>query len=158
LKNYLNLSCLLALAAAFGTTGYSIVDDEALRLLRQAPVAGVSVWQLTGVYAFFEVLMTVFWLFFVVVARKRERRAFRSTVAGRLGSGVAMGLAIHLTYTLVLISMAFVHNVSYVVAFRQISIPLGVLLGVMLLKEPGHRPKFIGVGIMFIGLMLVGSG
>jgi len=40
LNNYLNASCLFALLAAFGTTGYSIVDDEALRLLRKTP--GVS--------------------------------------------------------------------------------------------------------------------
>jgi drug/metabolite transporter (DMT)-like permease len=156
--NYLNLSCLLALAAAFGTTGYSIVDDEALRLLRQTPGVPVAAWQITGVYAFFEALTTVVWLAFVVISRKRERTAFRTIVSKRMGSGVAMGLAIHLTYLLVLISMAFVSNVSYVVAFRQVSIPLGVLMGVLFLKEPGHRPKFLGVLIMFAGLILVGTG
>ena len=54
--------------------------------------------------------------------------------------------------------MGFVTNVSYVVAFRQISIPLGALVGVFALKEPRYRPKFAGVLIMFAGLILVGIG
>jgi drug/metabolite transporter (DMT)-like permease len=157
-RNYLNLSCLLALAAAFGTTGYSIVDDEALRLLRQTQGTPAAAWQVTGVYAFFEALTTVIWLAVIVLGRKRERTALRAVIFERMGSGVAMGVAIHLTYLLVLVSMAFVNNVSYVVAFRQISIPLGVLMGVLVLKEPGHHPKFVGVTIMFAGLLLVGKG
>ena len=43
IENYLNLSCLFALAAAFATTGYSLFDDEALRLLRQTPPPSLAV-------------------------------------------------------------------------------------------------------------------
>ncbi|MBI9084884.1 MAG: hypothetical protein JEZ11_14925 [Desulfobacterales bacterium] len=156
--NYFNISCLLALAAAFGTAGYSIVDDEALRLLRQTLGSPMAAWQITGVYAFFEALTTVAWMGVFVISRKRERIAFCSIISRHFGSGAAMGLAIHLTYLMVLISMAFVSNVSYVVAFRQVSIPLGVLMGVMFLKEPGHRPKCVGVIVIFAGLILVGAG
>ena len=67
-----------------------------------------------------------------------------------------MGVGIYLTYSLVLISMAFVSNVSYVVAFRQISIPLGVMLSVLILQEAAYLPKFVGVAVMFVGLTLVG--
>ncbi len=158
LENYLNLSCLLALAAAFATTGYSLFDDEALRLLRQTPPASLAVWQITAVYAFFEALTTLMWLGFIFFCHKRQRTLFPSQIYKHFGYGTVMGLAIYLTYTLVLISMGFVQNVSYVVAFRQISIPMGVLMGVLLLKESGHRPKFVGVIIMFTGLVLVGTG
>ncbi len=34
LKNYLNKTCRLALLAALGTSGYTLLDDEALRILR----------------------------------------------------------------------------------------------------------------------------
>ena len=51
--------------------------------------------------------------------------------------------------------MGFVKNVSYVVAFRQLSIPLGTAFGIMFLKEPVYSPKLAGAAIMFIGLMLV---
>jgi drug/metabolite transporter (DMT)-like permease len=60
LKNYLNASCLLALLAACGTAGYSMLDDEALRLLRHAPNATLQVWQITLVYAFLKYWLKIF--------------------------------------------------------------------------------------------------
>ena len=54
--------------------------------------------------------------------------------------------------------MGHVTNVSYVVAFRQLSIPLGAVLGVLVLGEPGYRPKLAGVALMFGGLILVALG
>jgi len=158
IRNYLNASCLLALLAAGGTTGYSIIDDEALRLLRHAPNVTLKVWQVTLIYAFFEALSSSFWLTLLVLGRKQERYMFRHIVTTRPGSAALMGIGIYLTYSLVLISMAFVANVSYVVAFRQLSIPLGVILSVLILKEPAYLPKFVAVTVMFIGLVLVGTG
>lgn len=158
LKNYFNLSCLLALVAALGTTGYSIVDDEALRVLRQTADSSFSSWQISVVYAFFETVSILFWLSLIVLGRKRGRDSFHLVIRSRFGTGVLMGIGIYLTYTLVLVSMAFVTNVSYVVAFRQISIPIGVILSVTFLKEPGYTPKFVAVTIMFLGLVLVGTG
>jgi uncharacterized membrane protein len=52
--------------------------------------------------------------------------------------------------------MAYASNVSYIVAFRQLSIPLGALLGVWVQKEPAGLPKLLGVGVVFGGLILVG--
>jgi uncharacterized membrane protein len=54
--------------------------------------------------------------------------------------------------------MNYVTNVSYVAAFRQLSIPLGALFGMVLLNEPRYVPKIIGVVIIFLGLTLVGIG
>lgn len=56
------------------------------------------------------------------------------------------------------VSLAFARNVSYIVGFRQLSIPLSVVLGVAVLKEPPYRPKVIGVAIVFIGLILLAAG
>ncbi len=158
LKNYLNVSCLLALLAAFGTTGYSIVDDEALRLLREMPEMPLQSWEITIVYAFFEAMTSTFWLTLFVFGRKHRRETLQQVITKRFSSAVLMGIGIYLTYSLVLVSMAFVTNVSYVVAFRQISIPLGVIMSVFLLKEPSYVPKFAAVTVMFIGLVLVGTG
>jgi uncharacterized membrane protein len=58
----------------------------------------------------------------------------------------------------VLINTAFVSNVSYVVAFRQTSILLGVVLSVTVLKEPAYTTKCVAVIVMFLGLLLVGAG
>ena len=54
--------------------------------------------------------------------------------------------------------MGFSKNISYVVAFRQLSIPLGAALGILVLKEPARAPKIAGVAVIFVGLMLVAAG
>ncbi len=61
-------------------------------------------------------------------------------------------------YSLVLVSVTFVKNVSYVLAFRQLSIPIGVILGMVLLKEPMYIPRIAGTAVLFIGLVLVTIG
>ena len=59
------------------------------------------------------------------------------------------------TYLLILISMSMVSEVSYVVALRQVSIPLGVLIGVIWLREAMSLPRLQGLVVMFAGLLLV---
>jgi len=158
LRNYLNLTCLLALAAAFGTSGYSIIDDDALRLLRQTPGIPLDAPRTAVLYAFLEGLFASAWLALFILTQKRERVSWVKILRAGKRPAALTGAGIYLTYTLVLIAMAFVQNVSYVVAFRQISIPLGTVLGVALLKEPGYPPKYVGVAVMFVGLALVGAG
>jgi uncharacterized membrane protein len=57
-----------------------------------------------------------------------------------------------------LVSMNHVENVSYVAAFRQLSIPLGAIFGMTLLGEPRYLPKRIGIAAIFIGLVFAGIG
>lgn len=158
LSNYLNVSCLSALVAAFGTSGYSIIDDEALRHLRQTPGMPANVSIVTLIYVFFEALSSSLWLFLFILLSGQERISLRIILRTRMRTAGLTGLGIYLTYTLVLISMAFVSNVSYVVAFRQLSVLLGAVLGVFVLHEPRCIPKFIGVSVMFVGVVLVGTG
>jgi len=49
-----------------------------------------------------------------------------------------------------------VSNVSYVAVFRQLSIPLGAIFGIVFLKEPRYLPKTIGITAIFLGLVLAG--
>jgi len=51
---------------------------------------------------------------------------------------------------------SFVSNVSYVAVFRQLSIPLGAIFGIVFLKEPRYLPKTIGITAIFLGLVLAG--
>ena len=68
------------------------------------------------------------------------------------------GIGIHLSYTLVLLALAFVENVSYIVAFHRLSIPLGAALGILILKEKFYPLKLLGVLIMLVGLLGVALG
>ena len=58
-------------------------------------------------------------------------------------------------YILVLLAMHFVTNVSYVQAFRQMSLPLGAFLGIAFLKEKATSPKLAGLTLIVGGLIAV---
>ena len=157
-SNFWNATCGLALLAAIGTSGYSILDNEALALLRADTKASISNLQATLLYACLEGLAASIWLAIFVFMRSEGRRQFRQVMRFNLPKAIFTGVAIYVTYTIVLISLAFVDNVSYVVGFRQLSIPLGTTLGILILKESPHRPKLAGATIMFIGLLLLAVG
>jgi drug/metabolite transporter (DMT)-like permease len=158
LKNYLDMTCGLALLAAMGTSGYSLLDDEALRILRTTPQIAMGNTGVTLVYAFLESVMASVWLFLYVLASQKGRSEIKNLLLINKTNAVLAGLAIQVTYGIVLISMAFVNNVSYVVGFRQLSIPLGAALGIFVLKEKLYPPKLAGVITMFVGLMLLALG
>ena len=158
LSNHFNSSNVFALLAAVGTVFYSLIDDEALRLLRTAAVSTNQSWQVATVYAFLAGLAASLCMgIYLLLNRIRGKRVQHGLFAN-LKTKSLTGIGIYTTYTLVLISMAFVKDVSYVVAFRQISLPIGVVLGVVFLKEGAHIPKFLGVAFIFAGLILVGFG
>ncbi|MBS1371764.1 MAG: hypothetical protein HPZ91_17605 [Lentisphaeria bacterium] len=56
---------------------------------------------------------------------------------------------------LILLSMRFGTNVSCVQAFRQLSLPFGVLTGLLILKEPRYPVKLCGVVLVGVGLVIV---
>lgn len=156
--NYRNLSSFFALMAALGTVGYSLIDDMALRQMRQIPNINLAVWQITLVYAFFEGIFTTCWMTLVGLPSQRVRTDLRLLLKTTWSRAALTGLAISFTYVLVLISLAFVSDVSYVVGFRQLSIPLGALMGIVILKESAHKPRLMGVAILFVGLVLIATG
>ncbi|MCP3661334.1 MAG: EamA family transporter [Gammaproteobacteria bacterium] len=158
ISNYLNISCLFALGAAFSTAGYSIIDDSALHYVRESNSQGMGIYLGTAVYAFFEGLSATVWMALSLLSNTSGRQSITDVLQRQKGTIILTGIGIYFTYTLVLISMAFVDNISYVVAFRQISIPIGVIMGVFLLKEGRYQPKFLGVMVMFTGLVMVGTG
>ena len=65
-----------------------------------------------------------------------------------------VGVFSFMAYFLVLGAMSFVTNGSDLQAFRQMSLPLGVLAGVYFLKERFTLPKAIGTAMVVFGLVL----
>lgn len=157
-RDYRKLSCLFALFAAVGTAGYSMIDDAALRILRTSPELGFSAVHAALLYICLEAWGSSAVLGTVHVVTARGRSSMLTAVTRDKAQGLLMGVGIYGTYVLVLVSMAFVRNVSYVVAFRQLSIPIGAALGICVLGEPAHRPKLFAIATIFIGLVLVGTG
>jgi drug/metabolite transporter (DMT)-like permease len=156
-SNYKNLCCVLAVLAAVGISGYTVTDDAALRNLREIPVTPWNPVDATLVYMVLEGISCSVWQFLIVASDSRERKIIIDVLRGFKGAAAITGIGIYLTYGLVLASMNYVTNVSYVAAFRQLSIPLGAMLGMVLLKEPRYVPKLIGVVTIFVGLIIVGT-
>ena len=156
LANYRNICCAFALLAALGTTGYTLIDNEALRQLRTPSALGLSTTQASLLYTALQTLATALTLTGYVLLVRRERRACRAIWQTGLRKAMVAGLLITVTYGLVLSAMAYVTNVSYLAAFRQLSIPLGAVFGIVLQKEPAHPPKLIGIGVVLVGLLAIG--
>ncbi len=156
-NNYRNRATLFALLAAVTTAGYSVVDSVAInRLAGMVDRPGDTV-AVTLIYALLEGSFASVWMSAVVLRTASHRRHTAMVWRGRSKAILVAGVGIHLTYALVLVSMSMVENVSYIVAFRQISIPLGVLFGILVFREPGTLPKILGVLAMFTGVVLVAS-
>jgi drug/metabolite transporter (DMT)-like permease len=155
-RNYNNFCCLLAVLAATCSAGYTMIDHEALRRLRSLSGPNFEPIDATLIYIVLEAISTSVWKAALVLTSSRERERLREVLRTYKRSAALTGIGIYVTYGLVLASMNFVSNVSYVAAFRQLSIPIGALLGMAFLKEPPYRPKIIGVAVIFTGLVLAG--
>jgi uncharacterized membrane protein len=156
LHSYLNLYCGMAFIAACGTAGYTLIDNEALNVLRSVPRIGLNTVEIAILYMFLETGITTIVLGIYVFTSPVERQVCHEIQAANWRYAALTGVIINLTYGLVLIAMAFVTNIAYLAAFRELSIPIGAVLGISLQKESAHRPKIIGVGIVLVGLLLIG--
>lgn len=157
-RDYLSLCCLLAAVAAAGTAGYTLADNEGVAILRSLPCVPMSTVEASIIYQMLLALASTFWLAVGVVCSKTERIQLRMIFqTGKLNAFLA-GAGVYLAYTLVLMSMAYVRNVSYVSAFRQTCILIGAVLGIVCLKEKAYPAKLAGIAMAFVGLLLVALG
>ena len=83
-----------------------------------------------------------------------ERRCLRRLRRADTLFPAISGLTCAVAYTLILLAMQHATNVSYVTALRQVSILLGMAMGVFWLKERAGPLKLAGVGCIFCGLIL----
>lgn len=96
-SNYLNMTCGLALIAAVGTAGYTLIDDEALRLLRTNAQITIGNTGVTIIYACLEALLASIWLFFYVAATPKGRLNLRQEFCFNKKNTIFTGIVIQLT-------------------------------------------------------------
>lgn len=152
----LRLCTLLALVAALGSTGYSLVDSAALATLRGS--GGFGVTEAALFYLAAEALSSTLWMVGSVLLRPGEREALSRAALVSWRPAALMGLGIYVTYGLVLVAMAFARNVGYIVAFRQLSIPLGAVLAILVFREPAPATRLAGIAVTCAGLLFVALG
>lgn len=152
LSDYINIGVLWAVIAAVGTTGYSIIDKEALHIV-DLELSGI----ISNLHSAIFYLGIQFWTIFIVISLfiivTGQWHEF--TTAWRIKKPSAMaGVMMSTTYGLVLYAMTMTENVSYVVALRQLSIVFGMIFGVVLLGERLALTRSLGTGLIFVGLIL----
>ncbi len=155
MADYLNLVCLFAVVAAAGTTGYSLVDDRALRLMETSSGAVIGRAQITLLYLCFQTLSTNVFLAIYVLTSPIERARLVQSWPGQLPAAIQVCFLLNTAYGLVLAAMTLSSSVSYIVAFRQLSIPLGAFVGMTWQNEPRHLPRLVGIGVVTLGLVVL---
>jgi drug/metabolite transporter (DMT)-like permease len=151
-----------ALLAGVGTTGYSLIDDAALSVYRAALPVRVSPLIPLLIYAGLQSLSTFAILLVYVLAAGGViiggGRPAGGPASRSVRSAATTGVAIVIAYSLVLGAYGFASNVGYVVAFRQVSLPLGTVLGVLVLGEKVGPLRLGATALIVAGLVLVGAG
>ena len=154
-KHYQRHLLLLALIIAASTVGYSVVDNIAMaRMREQLDVSGHEFW-VSSTYLILQMIGTAIILSVAVLCEADQRRVIKPLLQKHALTLAMTGVCMAFTYGLALSAMAFVDNVGYVVALRQASIPIGVFMGVYWLKESAPAPKYCGVVLISLGLILV---
>ncbi len=155
LQHYRQHWVLFALLAAVCITAYTLLDDQALRILRALQGVELSSVGWALLYVELETISLTIFLAVFLLGRKKERLLFFTARLPEWRMAAITGFIITATYGLVLLAMTYARNVSYVAAFRQLSIPIGALMGVMWRKESAHPPKLIGIAVVVAGLILI---
>lgn len=158
LKNYINIACFFSVIAALGTSGYSIIDDKSIDTLKIIFGGSRNIVLISLLYIFFETVSSSIWMGLYIATNRNEKESFKAVWKHNKLNSFGAGLAITLAYSLILMSMVFVTNVSYIVAFRQLGIFIGGVMGIIFLKESKSLPKLLGITLLFLGLLLVALG
>ncbi len=144
---------VFAVIAALGTVAYSLIDYQALQMLRNE-LPSEEKWTLSIFYAACQGLSTLVVLSMVLLSSK-QRSKLKTTFVQQGHVAILAGVVMAGTYALVLFSYMFVSNVGYAVAFRQLSIPIGVILGVVFLKEKMTTRAWLANIVLLSGLLIV---
>ncbi len=144
-----------ALLAGIGTSGYSMVDDAALREFRAVLDPQIGSFRAPVLYAMLESLATAVSLLIASLLARGARGTAREVRAVPARAAVLSGMGIIVAYGIVLAALGFAANVSYVVAFRQVSLPIGALLAVMLLHERVSATRVVGTLVLLAGLVVI---
>ena len=142
ITDYWNKGLLGIMIAALGTTGYTIFDSEGMRLMRE--FSGVNDIYAACVYSLMREVFLFSTLCIVVFSVAKERVHFSWKLMWRY-QGYLAGIIAAGAYLLILVAMLSVKNVSYLQAFRQMSLPIGMIMGILFLHEKCRLSKILGV-------------
>ena len=144
LRRYFNRGSLFMLLAAAGTVGYSLLD----KIAQEAVAAGhASAFR----YGYFFYLFT----FLVYSLYPVKGKTGGNSPCGNLRPPLVCGVISFISYSLILWAYQLTEQASYVVAFRQFSIVIGVVTGLHIFREKGMAVRLAGSLLLTAGLVLI---
>lgn len=145
-SSYFNRQSLWILLTALGTVGYTLFDKVASEVILQGPATAARYG-----YVFF----LFSYLAYGTLLRVFDRH---ENLSNSLGWGTAIFAACMNfgAYWLVLWAYQLSQRASYIVAFRQFSIVIGVILAFAIFKEKGVVTRLAGTLMISSGLLLIG--
>jgi drug/metabolite transporter (DMT)-like permease len=153
-KAIFNRGSFFALIAALATTGYTLVDQHVLSSYTvTAPDA--AGWKTSLSYMFLLSASSTVCVAALSLFWSAERSLWAGAINKQRRSAFSTAFIMTLTYSLVLIAMNFAENVGYIVALRQLSIPIGVLMGVLLLRERFSLNQRVALIMIMLGILTV---
>ncbi len=150
-RSYLNRAGFWALGAALGSSGYTLVDDMAMELVKEAApgLRGAFFYEYLQYGALATGLLVTSLIF---EGRAKVVAAIRTEKL----KAVVVSATVFLTYLLILWAYTHADKVAYVAGLRQLSIVLGVGGGILFFKERGGLPRIIAAAAIVAGLVLIG--
>jgi len=141
LKTFGKPEMLWALATALATSGYSLIDKVGIGMTTG----------LDGAYVYVYIEYAVSFVVFSLLVLCGGRRRARLPRPRALLPALMVAVATLSGYFLVLVALRS-SKVSYVVAFRQLSIILGAVFGFVFLRERGAW-RLVGAAVISAGLV-----
>lgn len=145
LRLYFNRASLWMLLTALGTVGYTLLDKFAAEVILAGPATAARYG-----YVYFLITYCSYLLFLRVFYKNEPASKATGWKLAALAAGLNFG-----AYWLVLWAYQLSRQVSYIVAFRQFSIVIGVTLGFAIYKEQGVRVRLCGTSMITAGLVLI---
>lgn len=145
LSAYFHRGTLWILLAASGMVGYTLIDKTAAGLVDKGPLSAARYNYLYLVMA--GIVFALLRLLTPPGDTTTQRTSWRKAALG--------GVMIFVGYGLVLWVYQMVRQASYVLAFRQFSIVIGVVLAFILYRETGKFVRITATLLITLGLVVI---
>lgn len=145
-KCYLNRTSLWLLITALGTVGYTLLDKVASEVVQQGPATAARYG-----YIFFAISSAVYAMLLWIFKTGEQKTDSVGWKIPFFASFLNFG-----AYWLVLWAYQLSQQASYIVAFRQFSIVIGVIAAFIIYKEKGKVIRLTAVLLITAGLVLIG--
>lgn len=145
-ERYWNKTMVWILVTATGMVGYTLVDRAAAAMLRPGVDTALryGLWETIGSAGAYFLLLKLL-----------RQPAIQIEGRATWGRVAIAGLLMFGAYSLVLWAYQMPVPVSYIVALRQFSIVLGVVLGAILFREPAPRWRISMALLIVAGVILI---